>query len=325
MESSSSFAEDNIMLIFVIVIGLGLYLLRKWASGGWCYSKVQLDGKTVIVTGCNVGIGKETARDFVKRGARVIMACRDLQKANAAAEEFRKEGRGEVVVHELDLASFDSIHSFANKILKSEPKIDIFVNNAGLAVLSKQKTKDGFELTFGTNHLGPFLLTNLLLERIKQSAPARIVNVSSLVHTFASMNWDDLNFDKPGSFGGIKTYNQSKLANVLFTKELANRLKGTNVNVYALHPGAVKTEFARALPGFLRTIFDFFAIFAYKSAVEGAQTTIYCSVAEEVANESGLYYSDCAEKKPSKDALDKNAAKKLWEISAEMVSLKKLN
>jgi len=187
---------------------------------------------------------------------------------------------------------------------------------------TKKTTTDGFDLTFGTNYIGHFLLTNLLLERIKESAPSRIVNVSSQFHAHGTLDWDDLNFEKPGSYSGFKGYSRSKIGNVLFTKELARRLQGTKVTVYSLHPGAVITEVTREFPFILRHIYDFVGLLVRKSPVQGAQTTIYCAVSEEVANETGLYYSDCAKKKPSALALDSEAALKLWNVTNEMISQK---
>uniref|UniRef100_T1J5Y6 Uncharacterized protein n=1 Tax=Strigamia maritima TaxID=126957 RepID=T1J5Y6_STRMM len=311
-----------ITVISVIIIPI---LIRKWLNGGWCYSTVKLSGKTVIVTGANTGIGKETARDLFKRGARVILACRDLDKAAQAAREIEStspKSDGRVLVRHLDLANLESIYEFAKDILTTEAKIDILINNAGL-MTSQKKTDNGFDMIFGTNHLGPFLLTNLLLNKIKDSAPSRIVNVSSLAHTLGRMHWDDLNMNEKGTYTSFSAYCQSKLANILFTKELASILKGTGVSVYALHPGAVGTEFGRYTHEFwskaITVAISVIAPLYMKTPEQGAQTTIHCAVSEKVANETGLYYSDCDVKKPSKLAMNEEHAKKLWTFSAEMI------
>lgn len=186
----------------------------------------------------------------------------------------------------------------------------------------KSKTEDGFEMQFGVNHLGHFLLTNCLLDLLKKSAPSRIVIVSSLAHERGRIHFDDINLDK--DYNRERSYYQSKLANVLFCRELATRLQGTGVTVYSLHPGVIRTELARHLYPTLalwKRIIFFLIMRLIKSPWDGAQTTIYCAVDESLANVSGLYYSDCAVKKPAQQALDDAAAKKLWDLSASMVGL----
>ena len=185
------------------------------------------------------------------------------------------------------------------------------------------KTKDGFELQFGINHLGHFLLTNLLLDRLKESAPSRIVNVSSLAHQWGSINFDDLMSKK--SYNKILAYGQSKLANILFTRELARRLEGTGVTAYSLHPGSVRTELQRhAWSGWFLIlsllIYPFFMLTS-KSPWQGAQTNIYCAVAEELEGVSGRYYVDCVEKQPWRHAQDDAVAKKLWDVSEQLTEL----
>ena len=235
--------------IAVSVLGLavGLHLFRKWMAGGVCRSKARLDGKTVIITGANTGIGLETAVDLAKRNARVILACRSVERGEKAAVEVRKRSNNDnAVFRQLDLASLESVRKFAGKILEEEPRIDILINNAGVMALPKRNlTKDGFEMQFGTNHLGHFLLTNLLLDRIKEAPSARIVNVSSAAHRQGKMDFDNLNSEK--SYVPWVAYGTSKLANILFTRSLAKRLEGTNVTANSLHPGVINTELARHL------------------------------------------------------------------------------
>ncbi|XP_032515141.2 retinol dehydrogenase 13-like [Danaus plexippus] len=299
---------------------------------GRCYSNAKLLGKTAIITGCNTGIGKETVRDFYKRGAKVIMACRNINKAEEAKEDIVQTckdlpDKGDIVIEKCDLSSLKSVREFSKKILESEPQINILVNNAGVMMCPKELTEDGFELQFGTNHLAHFLLTMLLLPKIKDSTPARIIIVSSRAHTRFNMNLDDINFDKR-SYSPFEAYSQSKLANVLFARELANRLKAHNiqgVNTYSLHPGVIKTELGRHLDKILfkgsRRLIGILTYPFMKSPELGAQTTIYCAVDEKCANETGLYYSDCVAINPDPKALNDETAMKLWEKSVELVGL----
>ena len=221
------------------------YLIRKWAAGGVCRSQAKLDGKTVIITGGNTGIGLETAVDLAKRNARVILACRNIERGETAAVEVKKRsGNDNVVFVQLDLSSLDSVRKCATKILEEEPRIDILINNAGVMIIPKRTlTKDGFEMQFGTNHLGHFLFTNLLLNRIKEAPSARIVNVSSTAYKRGSIDLDNLNSEQ--SYSRIPVYCKSKLANILFTRSLAKRLQGTNVTTNALHPGGIRTGLQR--------------------------------------------------------------------------------
>lgn len=282
-------------------------------------SDVKLDGKTVLITGANTGIGKETARDLAKRGARIIIACRDLEKAETAAKEISAEsGNENIIVKKLDLADTKSVRAFSEQINKEERQINILINNAGIMMCPYSKTADGFEMQFGVNHLGHFLLTHLLLDLIKRSVPARIVNVSSKAHTMGSIQFDDLNSEK--NYSPLKAYAQSKLANILFTKELAQRLKGTGVTVYALHPGVVRTELSRHLSSALQFGLKLLRPFT-KSPVNGSQTTIYCSIAPELEKETGLYYSDRAATSCSRAASDEDVAKQLWEVSCQMLGI----
>ncbi|KAI3367124.1 hypothetical protein L3Q82_008196 [Scortum barcoo] len=290
------------MLILVIVAGLGVVSLlvilfaphiRKYAAGGVCQSSARLDGKTVLITGANTGIGKETALDLAKRGARVIMACRDVEKGEEAAASIRAAcPQAQVEVRELDLADTCSIRAFAQKFLREVNELHILINNAGVMMCPYTKTIDGFEMHIGVNHLGHFLLTSLLIGQLKRSccAPARIVVVSSLAHNFGWIRFHDLH--SQGSYNSGLAYCQSKLANVLFARELARRLKGTNVTVNSVHPGTVNSDLTRHST--LMTIF--FTVFSMflKTPREGAQTSIYCAVAEELHSISGKHFSDCA-------------------------------
>ncbi|XP_078001012.1 retinol dehydrogenase 11-like isoform X2 [Glandiceps talaboti] len=312
--------------VVIVVVGIAavgvLYLLRKFFKGGVCTSTTRLDGKTVIVTGANTGIGKETALDMAKRGARVIMACRDLQKANKTANNIKQLADNEnVIVKKLDLASLESVQTFAKEINKEESRLDILINNAGVMWCPYMKTVDGFEMHFGVNHLGHFLLTNLLIDLLKKSAPSRIVTVSSMGHKGVSIQFDDLGCEK--SYNRVLAYSRSKLANVLFTKELSKKFGDCGITSYAVHPGAVNTELARYIPGFLyyplAIILFPILMLTVKTEKDGAQTSIHCAVTKDLESMSGQYFSDCALKEPSSQAKDAGVAKKLWEVSATMV------
>ncbi|NXL45122.1 RDH12 dehydrogenase, partial [Podilymbus podiceps] len=308
---------------------------RRYVAGGQCKSAARLEGKVVIVTGANTGIGKETARELARRG-KVIAACRDVAKAEAAASEIRAEtGNQQVIVKKLDLADTKSIREFAEKFLAEEKELHILINNAGVMLCPYSKTVDGFEMHLGVNHLGHFLLTFLLLERLKQSAPARIVNVSSLAHHGGRIRFHDLHGEK--SYNRGLAYCHSKLANVLFTRELAKRLQGnlmraylswtffffcaigTKVTANALHPGSVHSELVRHsfVVTWLWKIFSFFL----KTPQEGAQTSVYCAVAEELDSVTGQYFSDCQPAYVSPRGRDDETAKKLWSMSCELLGI----
>lgn len=288
-------------------------LFKPWSSSA------KLDGKTVLITGANTGIGKETAKDLAKRGARIIMACRDMEKADAALKEvIEASGNQDVVIKKLDLADSKSIKEFAQTINTEEKQVNILINNAGVMVCPYGKTADGFEMQIGVNHMGHFLLTFLLMDLIKKSSPARIINVSSMAHKWGTINIDDINGEK--SYDKSKAYSQSKLANILFTRCLAKQLEGMGVTVYALHPGVVQTELWRHLNRVQQGVMWMAKPFT-KSSVQGAQTTIYCAVAPELETETGKYYSDCAPATCSNAAMDDDMAKRLWDLSCKMLNI----
>ncbi|XP_073685788.1 retinol dehydrogenase 12-like isoform X1 [Garra rufa] len=424
----------TVLLICGGLVGLYLLLYVMVLRMPKCKSTAKLHGKTVIVTGANTGIGKATALDLAKRGARVILACRDESRAQAAVTDIQREsGNKEVLYMHLDLASLKSVRSFAENFLKKESRLDILINNAGLVVGGR--TEDGFGRIFGVNHLGHFLLTILLLERLKQCSPSRVVTVSSNAHWWGKIDFDCINTHKdlglgnsavalmrlyghsklcnvlfthelakrlkgtnvtcyslhPGvvmggktedGFGSIfgvnhlghflltilllerlkecgpsrvvtvssnshwcgkldfncinthkdlglgnstlaiiKLYNNSKPCNVLFTHELAKRLKDTNVTCYSLHPGGIKTEVGRHVNLWLRLFMVQLLLLFFSDMESGAQTSLYCALQEGIEPLSGRYFSSCAVQNISAKARDDAVAKKLWEVSERLVDL----
>ncbi|XP_048857466.1 dehydrogenase/reductase SDR family member 13-like isoform X1 [Brienomyrus brachyistius] len=343
------------ILIVGVAIGVYFFVYNTFVRGARCRSKVKLHGKTVIITGSNTGIGKTTAVDLAKRGARVILACRDQRRAEAALRDItavgkitqkdlcclviirpcgelnllccpdrQESGSSEVVYMQLDLGSLESVRSFAENFLKSERRLDLLINNAG--IFKQGRTKDGLGMMLGVNHIGHFLLTNLLLDRLKQCRPSRVINVSSAAHNFGSIDFDVLSAHKALGVGTshldvFRVYSDSKLCNVLFTHELAKRLEGTNVTCYSLHPGAINSELSRYTNPFLKVLFMPITLLFFKDTKTGAQTTLHCALQEHLEPLSGRYFSNCAVKKVSAKARDDAAARKLWEVSERLCGL----
>lgn len=306
---------------------------RSTADGGGRFGRrstaeqvsegVDLTGRHAIVTGASAGIGLETARVLALRGATVTMACRDLAKAEAArcravdASGGRIDPRTLDILH-LDLAALESVRSFARTFLASERPIHLLVNNAGVMLPSRCETSDGFEAHLGINHLGHFLLTNLLLERIRASAPARIVNVSSDAMHFASLTPElaDLDWQKR-RFSGWRSYGDSKLMNLMFTNELNRRLAGDDVAAAALHPGMVTTELAREQSFWMRLV-GIAALPFMKSVERGAATTLYAATRADLSQPRETYLADCAPARTAKLAGNREVEAKLWELSEQL-------
>ncbi|RZC34509.1 adh short domain containing protein, partial [Asbolus verrucosus] len=266
------------------------------------------------------GIGYETALDFAKRGAKVILACRDPQRAEKArAKIIEKTGNENIFVKLIDLASFDSVRAFAEEINTSEDRLDILVNNAGVIGLGPKKSIDDQLLIMQINYFSSFLLTNLVLDLLKKTGSSRVVNVSSLTAAYVK-NFDLSKINKYSS--NLKVYATTKLCNILFTIELARRLEGTNVTTYSLHPGAVKTDILRYTQGLQGVISGLFVNLFSKTSEEGAQTTIYCSVAKGIERYSGEHFSNCQKVSPYATATIPGLSKKLWKLSEEIVRLK---
>ncbi|MEX2393726.1 MAG: SDR family oxidoreductase [Actinomycetota bacterium] len=278
-------------------------------------------GKTVLVTGANTGIGLETAAEIAAMGAKTVITARDATKGeNAVAEMRRRAPDADVDVMSLDLASFGSVRSFAKEFRDRCDRLDVLINNAGLMQSERSMTADGNETTFQVNHLGPFLLTNLLLDKIKASAPSRIVNVASTAHRGGRLDFDDLQSEQ--SFRGMRTYGTSKLCNILFTRELARRLEGTGVAVNSLHPGTVRTGFARDgdATGIMSIGVRLAAPF-FMSPAQGAKTSVYLASSPEVEGKSGLYWARCKVARPAAAAQDDESARRLWDVSERLSGL----
>lgn len=275
----------------------------------------DLTGRTFLVTGANTGIGKETVRVLAGRGARVILAGRSEEKNRAAIREIADEtGNTDLDFLSLDLGDLDSVRRAATTFLDSGEPLHVLINNAGLAG-AKGLTTSGFELAFGTNHVGPFLLTELLREHLIESGPGRIVNVASTAHYRArGIDWDAVR-QPAASRTAFDEYCVSKLANVLHAQELARRLEGTGVTTYSLHPGAIASDVWREVPFGLRHVMKLFM----KSTSEGARTSLHCATSPDVAGDSGLYYDNCREKTPGKGATPE-LADELWRRSEAWVA-----
>ena len=275
----------------------------------------RLQNRVALVTGANTGIGQVTARRLCEMGAHVFVACRNAASGQAAVDAIRAAVAGaQIELLPLDLGDLQSVRACASAFLQRDLPLHLLINNAGLAG-AKGKTASGFELAFGTNHIGHFLLTQLLLDRIKQATSARIVTVSSRAHYRASgLDWAALR-ETTASTVGLVEYNNSKLANALFSAELARRLAGTGVAAYSLHPGVVATDVWREVPRPFRWLVKLGMI----SVEQGAATTMYCATAAQCAGESGLYYDKCRVKTASAMAQDKALAAELWRRSEEWV------
>jgi NAD(P)-dependent dehydrogenase (short-subunit alcohol dehydrogenase family) len=279
-----------------------------------------MKGKTVVVTGANQGIGKVSALELAKLGADVVLVCRNEAKGRAAADEIRSLAPSstiELVV--ADLASLDEVRRAANEIKAAHPRIDVLLNNAGLIVPKRRETVDGLEETFAVNHLAPFLLTNSLLDALRAAPSGRVVTVSSSAHRGAKLDWDDLQALR--GYAAFKVYCRSKLANVLFTYELARRLEGTNVTANTLHPGVIASGFGQSYPGWLSVFIGLGKPFM-ASNEQGAKTSIFLASSPDVEGVSGRYFDKCKAVKSSAASYDVASQKRLWEVSEELVAKK---
>jgi NAD(P)-dependent dehydrogenase (short-subunit alcohol dehydrogenase family) len=277
-------------------------------------------GKTVLITGATGGIGRATAMGLAVMGAHLAITGRDLERTEAAAREIRTAGGGQVDLFVADLSSQSEVRRMAGEALERLSRIDVLVNNAGGYWNHRHVTADGLEHTFALNHLAPFLLTNLLLDRLKQSGPARVVTVSSNAQAQGRIDFDDLQGEQ--SYSGASAYNQSKLANVLFTYELARRLQDSAVTANVLHPGVVRTSFGAEDPGRAQRVSVPLMKPFMKSPTQGAATSIYAASSSDLEQTTGLFFANSKAKRSSKLSYDKPAAARLWQVSSDLVGLR---
>ena len=275
-----------------------------------------MHGKVCVVTGANSGIGRVAALGLAERGATVVLVCRNEERGGPVLEEIRRSGRGSAVLLVADLASQRQVRAAAAAFLARFDRLDVLVNNAGVAGWgTRLVTEDGLERTFAVNHLAPFLLTALLLDRLKASAPARVVTVSSAAHRNYALDFDDLQGER--RYSAFGAYSRSKLANILFTNELARRLEGSGVTANCLHPGVVATGIFRNLPRWMRMVF---VRPLALSPEKGADTMLYLAAAPEVAGVSGHYFVRRKARRPSRAARDDAAARRLWAASEALTA-----
>jgi NAD(P)-dependent dehydrogenase (short-subunit alcohol dehydrogenase family) len=276
-------------------------------------------GKRVLITGATNGIGLAAAEELARRGASLAIVARSDDKAAEAVRRISAAGSEVVDVLKADLSSQASARALAGEALQRYARIDVLVNNAGAVFEKREESVDGVERTWALNHMAPFLLTELLLERLKASAPARIVTTTSDAHKGAEIPWDDMNAERSYGQRGFKRYGQSKLANILFTAELARRLEGSGVTANCFHPGTVATGFNRNNGALMNVVMVAIKPFLRKPE-KGAETLVWLVDSEEAGAENGGYFVDCKRAQPEPPARDMDSARRLWELTEQQVS-----
>src|SRR5213594_4254259 len=276
----------------------------------------NMEDRVLLVTGANSGIGKATALGLARLGGTIVLACRSATRGEAAQQDIvRDSGNSKVYLEIVDLASEDSTRSFAEEFKRKYPRLDVLINNAGVYTPHRELTPDGLERTFEVNYLSGFLLTHLLLDLLKKSAPSRIVNVSSSAHGPSAIHFDDLQGER--RYSGYRAYGQSKLAQILFTRELARRLEDTGVTVNACHPGVIRTNLGI---GGASVVVRFVRMF-FKGPAKGAETPIYLATSPDVEGVTGKYFANKRERTPSLAAQNPDAARRLFDVSMELTHL----
>jgi NAD(P)-dependent dehydrogenase (short-subunit alcohol dehydrogenase family) len=275
-----------------------------------------MQGKHVAITGPTAGIGRHSALELAARGAELTLFCRNAEKAQSLQQDCAAVSGSTPQVIMMDMADLASVRRAADEFLALDKPLDVLLNNAGLVNTSRRETVDGFEETLAVNHFAPFLLTGLLLPAIRRAAPARIVNVASHAHTFVrDMGFDDM--QAASSYRTFREYGRSKLANILFTRSLAQRLQDQQITVNCLHPGAVSTSLGRNNPGLLSSVLPLLLKPFFRTPEQGAETSIYLCCSEEVSGITGEYFADCRVAKTRPWARDDAAAERLWEFTEE--------
>lgn len=317
------------IIIGSIFIASGIFLIkRKFRPNNLFEStrNIRLDGKVAIITGANAGIGFATALDLAKRGATIILACRDMEKSKKAAEKIIQISRNSnILIEKLDLANFESIKSFCSRIMCDYSQIDILVNNAGIAFCQKQTTVDGFDLQLQTNYLGHYLLTRLLMDALKKSPESRIVNLTSKLYETGAINWNDINMKE--NYRPNQMYKQSKLCLILFTnylKDYFKQLELTNIKAFSVSPGFVLTELGRHREKslsikILKFIFYPLIWYLLRTPKQGAECSIYCCVKPNLVEKDGFYFRNCEPNKLFDHACNKIDATNLWNLSENLL------
>ncbi|GAB1601397.1 retinol dehydrogenase 13-like [Argonauta hians] len=312
--SFDSFFSSWFPVIFAIIGGFG-FAFRKYLRGTPYESKKSLRGKTVLVTGATSGMGKAAAADFATRGARVIMACRDIAAGEKLAKRLQKSAdNSNVKALHCDLSSFESVRKFAEEFKECETQLHILVNNAGVMMCPKTLSADKFEMQFAVNYLGHFLLTHLLLDTMKASAPARIVNITAHAHQLGTVDFDDINHDRDYNPG--HAYAQSKLAVAMFTKTMAKYLQGSQVTVNCINPGIVNTNLHRHMPfrsnAFISLCFAPFIWYVFKKPEDGINTVMFCALDDALENSTGKYFVECCSVNWHESTENEDVLKTLW-------------
>ena len=278
-----------------------------------------MKNKIVLITGANSGIGKATAIKLATMGAHIVMLCRNKERGETARQDIiQTSDNKNIELILIDLADLISVRKAAEDIKAKYDHIDVMINNAGGYFTERKTSKDGYECTFAMNHLGHFLLTNLLLDELKAAVNARLINLSSDIHKKGHIIFDDLMTEK--KYKGFGVYSHAKLANILFTKELSRRLHDTDITVNTLHPGIVRTNFTADSGRFIRFMMTIMGSLL-KSPEKGAETSVYLASSKDVAGISGKYFVNRKEKKSSPESCNEEVAKKLWKMSCELTGL----
>ncbi len=281
----------------------------------------NIEGKQVLLTGASRGIGRATAHELAKQGANLSLLVRNRELGEKVIEEIRQaagDKKSRIDLFVADLSSMKDVRCITAEYIEKHDRLDVLLNNAGAINMDREVTVDGYERTFATNHLAYFLLTTVLLDLIKKSAPARVISVASEAHRQGKLDFDDLMYEKR-SYSGFGAYGTSKLANILFTRELSKKLEGTNVTANSLHPGVIASGFGRNNQGVFGFIMRNLAGPFLGSEESGAKTSVYLATSPEVEGKTGLYFKSSRESTPTAQARDDAAAERLWKVSEALV------